>query len=186
MTGPAPGPGGAFVPVKILFLDVDGTLTDGGIILGDTDDQRRFHAHDGVGIKLAGLAGIEVLFLSARENRAAGRRARELGVRAVLGAARKHEHVDRICRAAGCTPAEAAFVGDDLQDITAMRLVGTAIAVGDAVAEVKALAHHVTRAHGGHGAVREAVEWLLEREGRRQSTIDLFLSTSDFVVRQDG
>ncbi|HEX7880664.1 MAG TPA: HAD hydrolase family protein [Candidatus Eisenbacteria bacterium] len=170
---------------KVLFLDVDGTLTDGGIILGDTDDSRRFHAHDGVGIKLAGLAGITVIFLSARENRAAARRARELGVRSVLGAARKHEHVATLCAELGTTPAQAAFVGDDLQDISGMKVCGTAIAVGDAVAEVKAIANHVTTRNGGYGAVREAVEWLLKRDGRWEATLAQFLASSDFVVRPD-
>jgi 3-deoxy-D-manno-octulosonate 8-phosphate phosphatase (KDO 8-P phosphatase) len=170
---------------KLLFLDVDGTLTDGGIILGDTEDARRFHAHDGVGIKLATLAGMTVIFLSARENRAAARRAKELGVRSVLGAARKHEHVATLCAEAGVTPAEAAFVGDDLQDVSGMRACGTAIAVGDAVAEVRAIAHHVTTRNGGYGAVREAVEWLLKRDGRWDDTLARFLEASDFVVRPD-
>ena len=172
--------------IRVLFLDVDGTLTDGGIILGEQDDLRRFHAHDGVGIKLAMLAGIEVVFLSARENAAAERRARELGVRAILGAARKHEHVARVCAELGCTAAEAAFVGDDLQDVSGMKACALSIAVGDAVAEVKAVADHVTVRNGGYGAVREAVEWLLAREGRWESTLSSFLSTSDFVVRKDS
>jgi 3-deoxy-D-manno-octulosonate 8-phosphate phosphatase (KDO 8-P phosphatase) len=158
---------------RILFLDVDGTLTDGGIILGATEDIRRFHAHDGVGIRLATLAGIDVIFLSAAE----------LGVRSVLGAARKDEHVRALCAEAGVTPAEAAFVGDDLQDITALRIVGRPIAVGDAVAEVKAACRHVTRAGGGRGAVREAVEWILKEEGRWESTLATFLERSDFVIR---
>lgn len=170
---------------RVLFLDVDGTLTDGGIILGERDDLRRFHAHDGVGIKLAMLAGIEVIFLSARENAAAERRAKELGARAVLGAARKHEHVVRLCAELSCPPADAAFVGDDLQDISGMKACGLAIAVGDAVTEVKNVAHHVTVRNGGRGAVREAVEWLLAREGRWEETLARFLSTSDFVIRKD-
>jgi 3-deoxy-D-manno-octulosonate 8-phosphate phosphatase (KDO 8-P phosphatase) len=170
---------------RVLFLDVDGTLTDGGIILGHTDDMRRFHAHDGVGIKLATMAGISVIFLSARENTAAARRARELGVRSVLGAARKHEHVASLCAELGCTPADAAFVGDDLQDISAMKVCGLAIAVGDAVAEVKAIAHHVTLRNGGYGAVREAVEWLLAKDGRLEATLAEFLAASDFVVKPD-
>lgn len=169
---------------RVLFLDVDGTLTDGGIILGDGDDLRRFHAHDGVGIKLATMAGIDVIFLSARENRAAERRAKELGVRAVLGAARKHEHVITLCTELGCTPADAAFIGDDLQDISGMKACALAIAVGDAVSEVKAVAAHVTGRNGGYGAVREAVEWLLRREGRWEATLADFLATSDFVIRK--
>lgn len=171
---------------RILFLDVDGTLTDGGIILGEREDLRRFHAHDGVGMKLAMLAGIDVVFLSARDNAAAERRARELGARAILGAARKHEHVARVCAELGCTPAEAVFVGDDLQDISGMKACGLSVAVGDAVAEVKEVADHVTVRNGGYGAVREAVEWLLRREGRWESTLSSFLSTSDFVIRKDS
>jgi len=171
---------------RVLFLDVDGTLTDGGIILGERDDLRRFHAHDGVGIRLAMLADIEVVFLSARENAAAERRARELGARAILGAARKHEHVARVCAELGCTTADAAFVGDDLQDFSGMKACGLAIAVGDAVAEVREVAHYVTIRNGGYGAVREAVEWLLRREGRWEETLSQFLSTSDFVIRKDA
>ncbi len=171
---------------RVLFLDVDGTLTDGGIILGATEDIRRFHAHDGVGIRLATIAGIQVVFLSARENEAAARRAAELGVRAVLGAAHKDEHVRRIAAEYGATPEESAFVGDDLQDIVAMRVVAKAIAVGDAVAEVKEAAHHVTRLGGGRGAVREAVEWILREEGRYEETVAAFIGTSDFVIRLPG
>jgi 3-deoxy-D-manno-octulosonate 8-phosphate phosphatase (KDO 8-P phosphatase) len=170
---------------RILFLDVDGTLTDGGILLGRGEDIRRFHARDGVGIRLAALAGIEVIFLTARECRAVERRARELGARCVMGAARKQEHVARLCAEAGVRPAEAAFVGDDLQDIPAMRAVGRAIAVADAVAEVKEVCQHVTETRGGQGAVREAVEWLLRQEGRWQATLGAFLESCDFVVRDD-
>jgi 3-deoxy-D-manno-octulosonate 8-phosphate phosphatase (KDO 8-P phosphatase) len=176
----------AAATTRILFLDVDGTLTDGGIILGVHEDIRRFHAHDGVGIRLATLAGIEVIFLSARECVAAERRARELGVKSVLGAARKDEHVRTLCAEAGVTPAEAAFVGDDLQDLPALRIVGRSIAVGDAVADVRDACHHVTRAFGGRGAVREAVEWILKEEGRWESTLAAFLERSDFVIRLDA
>ena len=171
---------------RVLFLDVDGTLTDGGILLGETEDIRRFHAHDGVGIKLAATAGIEVVFLSARESAAARRRAKELGVRAELAAARKDEHVKRICAELGATPEEAAFVGDDLQDLPGLRAVGLPIAVGNAVAEVKAVCRHVTTALGGHGGVREAVEWILRREGRWEETLQTFVSRSDFVIRGPG
>lgn len=170
---------------RILFLDVDGTLTDGGILLGRTEDIRRFHARDGVGIRLAALAGIKVIFLTARECRAVETRARELGASCVMGAARKQEHVRRLCAEAGVEPSEAAFVGDDLQDIPALRIVGRAIAVADAVPEVREVCAHVTETRGGCGAVREAVEWLLRKEGRWQATLDAFLERCDFVVRED-
>lgn len=169
---------------RVLFLDVDGTLTDGRIILGIADDIRAFHAHDGVGIRLALLAGIKVVFMSARESAPVRRRAIELGADALLAVGDKDRGVREWCERHGVMPTEAAFVGDDLQDIPGMRAVAHAIAVGDAVAEVKAAATHVCTRPGGRGAVREAVEWLLKLEGRYEATLEAFLNRRDFVIRE--
>lgn len=167
---------------RVLFLDVDGTLTDGGIILGASEDLRRFHAHDGVGIRLALLAGIQVVFISARESAAARRRALELGADPRLAVGDKDKGVREWCADHGIGLNEAAFVGDDLQDIPGMKIVAHPIAVADAVAEVRAAARHVTLKPGGRGAVREAVEWLLRREGRWEGALAAFLSRRDFVI----
>lgn len=171
---------------KVLFLDVDGTLTDGGIILGATEDIRRFHAHDGVGIRLAILAGIRVVFMSARESAAARRRAIELGADPQLAVGDKDSGVRGWCAAHAVALNEAAFVGDDLQDIPGMKIVAWPIAVADAVAEVRAAARHVTLKPGGRGAVREAVEWLLRREGRWDGALEAFLTRRDFVIGGDA
>lgn len=169
---------------RVLFLDVDGTLTDGTIILGIAEDIRAFHAHDGVGIRLALLAGIRVVFMSARESAPVRRRALELGAEPMLAVGDKDRAVRDWCDRHGIRPAEAAFVGDDLQDIPGMKAVTHAIAVADAVAEVRAVATHVCSRPGGRGAVREAIEWLLRLEGRYDATLQAFLSRRDFVIKE--
>ena len=167
--------------MKALILDVDGVLTDGGIILDATDgESKRFHARDGVGIKLAQVAGWRVLFLTARISPAAERRAQELNAECSAGVSRKAHFLTRWLEAADISPEDTAFVGDDLQDLEAMGAVGWPIAVADAAAEVQAAARYVTRLGGGAGAVREAVEWLLDQENRREEVV------SGFVRGQEG
>lgn len=182
--GPVPPGPGQRPLTRVLFLDVDGTLTDGSIILGIADDIRAFHAHDGVGIRLALLAGIRVVFMSARESAPVRRRALELGADPMLAVGDKDRAVREWCERHGVTPAQAAFVGDDLQDIPGMKAVAHAFAVGDAVDEVKAVATHVCTRAGGRGAVREAIVWLLRAEGRYEATLEAFLARRDFVIKE--
>jgi len=164
---------------RALVLDVDGVLTDGGILLdGGTGEMKRFHAKDGVGIRLAQAAGWRVLFLTARHSPPARRRAEELGAAWAVGVARKDVFLQAWLAREGISWEEAAFVGDDLQDLAVLRKVGWPIAVGDAVEEVKAAARHVTARRGGEGAVREAVEWLLDQAGLREQVVEEFASGS--------
>jgi 3-deoxy-D-manno-octulosonate 8-phosphate phosphatase (KDO 8-P phosphatase) len=166
--------------IRALVLDVDGVLTDGGVILdGGEGETKRFHARDGVGIKLAQTAGWRVLFLTARHSPPARRRAEELGAEWAMGVAAKERYLERWLAAAAIPWSDVAFMGDDLQDLPVLRRVGWPLAVADAVLEVRNAARHVTERTGGSGAVREAVEWLLEQEHRRESTVETFLSRSE-------
>lgn len=148
---------------KALVLDVDGTMTDGGLYLDDNGVQaKRFDVTDGTGIKYYQRVGGVVAFLTGRSSRVVEHRAAELGVRFVVqNALDKGAAFSQLCAEMGVQPGQAAYMGDDLPDIPAMRLAGYSIAPANAAAEVRAAAHHVTAAPGGRGAVRQAVEHLL-------------------------
>jgi 3-deoxy-D-manno-octulosonate 8-phosphate phosphatase (KDO 8-P phosphatase) len=153
--------------VRLLVMDVDGVLTDGRMLLSERGDElKAFDTHDGIAIALAKRAGLKTAMVTGESSPIAKTRGAKLGVDSVvLGARRKGEVVDAL-RAEHDVPAEAvAFIGDDLLDIPAMQNVGLAVTVTDAPAAVKAVAHHVTRARGGHGAVRELVELVLTSQG---------------------
>lgn len=165
------------MPVRILFLDVDGVLTDGAIALGDSGETKTFHARDGLGLELARRAGIAVHLVTTRDSEAVRRRAEELSLDGVhLGVRRKVDVVAEVLAQEDVPASDAAFVGDDLVDLPAMRTVGTPIAVADAVPEVQAAAKYVASAAGGRGAVRDAVEWILRSEDRWNDVLADYLA----------
>ena len=143
--------------IRLLSLDVDGVLTDGGLYYGDDGTiARKFNVRDGVGVKRVLALGIEVAFVSAGTTRSIHHRARTLGVRHVMsGVADKRAEVARLCRKLGLTLAAVAHVGDDLNDLPLLKAVGLALSVPGAVPDVRAAAYYVTRRNGGDGAVRE-------------------------------
>jgi 3-deoxy-D-manno-octulosonate 8-phosphate phosphatase (KDO 8-P phosphatase) len=157
--------------IRLLALDVDGVLTDNGIYVGPIDGQavelKRFDIQDGLGQVLLRTAEIPVVWVSGRHSEATAVRARELRVEEVLQVAgpRKVEALGALLERWGIAWADTAFVGDDLADLPVLRRVGLPVAVANAVEEVKAVAAYVTRARGGHGAVREVVEALLKARG---------------------
>jgi 3-deoxy-D-manno-octulosonate 8-phosphate phosphatase (KDO 8-P phosphatase) len=168
--------------IRLLGLDVDGVLTDNGIFVGPVDGQtvelKRFDIQDGLGHVLMRTAGVPVIWLSGRHSEATSVRARELRVDEVLQVPgpRKLEAFGELLARRGIAWADAAFVGDDLADLQLMRRVGLPIAVANAVAEVKAVATYVTRAAGGHGAVREAIEALLKARGVWPELLERYFS----------
>jgi YrbI family 3-deoxy-D-manno-octulosonate 8-phosphate phosphatase len=165
-----------FAPVRCLLLDVDGVLTDGTIFLGDGVELKGFNIHDGLGIGLARRAGIEVGFISGRIASATAARAKELGVALVIQSSNsKAESVREAARRLKIAPQNFCFVGDDVIDLPAMRLVGAPVAVANAAREVKAAARYVTRRAGGNGAVREVVELILKSQGRWEEAIERYL-----------
>ncbi|HEY1191049.1 MAG TPA: HAD hydrolase family protein [Gemmata sp.] len=154
--------------IELLLLDVDGVLTDGSVAyLDDGRELKRFHVRDGSGLKLWRAAGKRAAIVSGRNSRAVERRASELGVAPVLqGRDDKLAALDEVLRATGFAPEQVCAIGDDLPDVPVLRRCGLAVAVPDACPEARAAAHHVTAVPGGHGAVRDAIEWLLKLQGR--------------------
>ena len=160
--------------VELLVLDVDGVLTAGGIVHGDDGvEQKTFDVRDGTGLKAWHAAGKRSALITGRNSRAVAARAAELGITAVVqGASEKLPAFRRVLAEAGLRPEQACYVGDDLPDLPPLRRSGLAVAVADACPEVRADAHHVTRAPGGRGAVREVVELILRCQGEWQKLVD--------------
>jgi 3-deoxy-D-manno-octulosonate 8-phosphate phosphatase (KDO 8-P phosphatase) len=148
-------------------MDVDGVLTDGKLhFSNDREEFKTFDVRDGHGIAMAQRAGLMVGFVSGRRSKATARRAKDLGVRVVLQApVNKAQLVKRVELEYGFGEKEVAFIGDELVDLPVLRRVGFAVAVADAMPEVKAAAHYVTRRAGGDGAVREVIEMILKARG---------------------
>jgi 3-deoxy-D-manno-octulosonate 8-phosphate phosphatase (KDO 8-P phosphatase) len=159
-------------------MDVDGTMTDGSVTLlsqpdGTALEIKTFDAHDGQGLTLAQSAGLRTGCITGRESAALLRRAHEMKMEFIyMKQPLKMPAYEEILAKAGLNNAEAAYIGDDLPDIPLMQRVGLAIAVGDAVVEVKKAAHYTTASHAGHGAVREAVELILKSKGIWEAMID--------------
>jgi len=150
--------------IRLLVLDVDGVLTDGGLVYGASGEEtKRFHVHDGLALVAARRAGLQVAVLSSRASAAVTRRMSELGVAEIhQGVTDKAQALEALRERLGLRAAEVAVMGDDLPDLPAMGCAGLALAPANAVAEVKRAAHWVARRRGGDGAVREAVEMLLK------------------------
>jgi 3-deoxy-D-manno-octulosonate 8-phosphate phosphatase (KDO 8-P phosphatase) len=153
--------------IRLLVMDVDGVLTDGRMVLSDRGDElKMFHTHDGIGLALAHRAGLKTALVTGETSPIAKARGEKLGVgTVVLGARRKGDVVDALLAEHGMSPDALAYIGDDLLDLPALQRAGLAVTVADAVADVKRIAHVVTKAPGGHGAVRECVELLLRAQG---------------------
>lgn len=191
--------------IKLLLLDVDGVMTDGRIWLfpaaaGSNPELRAraaehadaggyavssdamveakgFHAHDGTAISLARLGGIKTGIITKRISETVALRARDLRLDHVhQGVADKVGTFEKILAQEGLTPAQAAYVGDDVIDLPVMRRCGLAIAVPNARKEVKAVAHYVTRHGGGKGAVRDAVEFILRAQGKMEKTVRSYVT----------
>jgi 3-deoxy-D-manno-octulosonate 8-phosphate phosphatase (KDO 8-P phosphatase) len=153
--------------IRLFVMDVDGTLTDGTLTYtAEGTELKSFHAKDGAGIKLLPTVGITPAIISGRSSRATSRRAAELGIHEVhQGIEDKAASLEALCTRLGISLHESAFVGDDLTDIPPMRLCGFSAAPADAAPEVRQIADFVADLPGGRGAVRQAIEALLRREG---------------------
>ncbi|MDH4196043.1 MAG: HAD hydrolase family protein [Candidatus Aminicenantes bacterium] len=153
--------------VEMLLMDVDGTLTDGTIlILPDGEELRSYHVADGLGILLAQLAGLRVGIITGKESRSVATRAKRLRLAEVTqGAIDKKKALDEILARHELAAEKVAYIGDDLGDLSVLRTAGLAGAVGDAHPDVKSSAHYVCRTAGGRGAVREFIEFILKAQG---------------------
>jgi 3-deoxy-D-manno-octulosonate 8-phosphate phosphatase (KDO 8-P phosphatase) len=150
--------------IKLILLDVDGVLTDGGIIIDDRGvEAKRFDVRDGQGIALLMRYGINVGFITGRSSNIVRQRARELGVTTLYqGVKSKAEIYDRIKQKTGLKDEEIAYVGDDIQDLPILRKVGLAVTVKDGWLGLKTWVDYVTESGGGRGAVREVAELVLK------------------------
>ena len=154
--------------IRMLVLDVDGTLTDGRIYIGPEGEAcKAFSVHDGFGLNLLRQAGLKLAIVTGRESRIVERRAAELNFDRVLqGVADKGAALKSLAQTFGFGVQELAFMGDDWPDLAAMRQAGLALAVANATPEVLACAHWVSSASGGDGAVREFAHWWLASTGQ--------------------
>jgi 3-deoxy-D-manno-octulosonate 8-phosphate phosphatase (KDO 8-P phosphatase) len=164
--------------IQVLLMDVDGTMTAGGVSLlsqpdGSALEIKTFDAHDGQGLTLAHTAGIRTGCITGRESPALARRAQEMKMEFVyMKQPLKVPAYEEILRKTGVPEAAVAYVGDDLPDLPLLKRVGFAVAVGDAVPEVKKAAHYTTKAVAGRGAIREAIEVILKSKGIWDEMID--------------
>jgi 3-deoxy-D-manno-octulosonate 8-phosphate phosphatase (KDO 8-P phosphatase) len=179
--------------IKLLLFDVDGVLTDGKLFFLPNREASQaapselsaqgsiefkgFHAHDGVAISVARLSGLRTGLITKRFSETVALRARDLKLDFVRqGSHDKGAAFQEIVLQAGLTPDEAAFVGDDIVDLPAMRPAGLAIAVQNARAEVKKEAHYTTAHAGGDGALRDAVEFILKAQGKWKKVLETYLA----------
>jgi 3-deoxy-D-manno-octulosonate 8-phosphate phosphatase (KDO 8-P phosphatase) len=167
--------------IRLLLLDVDGVLTEGQLFFDAKGEALKvFHVRDGHGLKMAMRAGLEVALLSGRRSDAAFHRARELGIsRFYEGLRDKVAVLEELLATLGLTPREVAMVADDLVDLPVLNRVGLAVAVADAVPEVKAAAHWVTSLPGGRGAVRQVTDLLLKARGQWPEIAGRWLEAGD-------
>lgn len=162
-----PGAAGKAGKVRLLLLDVDGVLSDGGISYdGEGRESKRFHVRDGHGIKMMQRAGIEVGIISGRRSESVSVRAKELGISLVRqGAVDKVAVWREILTDRGISAGESAYVGDDIVDLPLLRQVGFSASVADAEEYVRSAADYVASRPGGQGAVREIIEFILRSGG---------------------
>ena len=155
--------------IKLLLCDVDGVLTDGSVFIGGATEFKRFNIQDGLGLVLWRRAGRKTGWVSARPSAATKQRARELKIDFLIQQTDRHSKVAAVQQLLAQNRLswdEVCFVGDDIVDLGPLRRAGVAVAVANAVREARAVAHLVTRAAGGHGAVREVVELILKAQGQ--------------------
>jgi 3-deoxy-D-manno-octulosonate 8-phosphate phosphatase (KDO 8-P phosphatase) len=163
--------------IKLFLCDVDGVLTDGSIFIGGEREFKRFNIRDGLGMVLARRAGLKVGWVSARPSLATQMRAKELKIDFLVQQGDKLSKtgaVEKLLAREKINWDEVCFVGDDVVDLGPLARAGFGVAVADARPEAKAAADFVTRAAGGRGAVREAVEMILQAQGNWEPVIAVY------------
>jgi 3-deoxy-D-manno-octulosonate 8-phosphate phosphatase (KDO 8-P phosphatase) len=163
--------------VRVLFLDVDGVLTDGGLLFSESGETlKRFNTLDGHGLKLLQKAGITPVVITGRDSKALRVRLQALGItHAHFGTEDKYPAAQQTLQELGCTWAQVAAMGDDWPDLPVMCRAALSCAPVNAQVEVSARAHYVTAAQGGHGAVRELCDLLLVASGRYAELLSGYL-----------
>lgn len=162
--------------VRLLALDVDGVLTDGSIYIDDLGHEtKRFNVRDGFGIRLWQKLGFTAAIITGRSGRAVQHRMKELDVGHLFqGVTNKAQALEELVSRTGIPPQQIACIGDDWPDLCILKRVGYPIAVADAEVQVRELAAFTTRAPGGHGAVREAIDHLIAAKGLMERALELY------------
>jgi len=178
--------------IRLVGLDVDGVMTDGGIYLGAADGKpvelKRYEIQDGLGVHLMQRAGLRVVIVTGRVSESVRLRAVELDVDDVAQDPRAHKlpaflaMLDRH----GIAPSEAAFVGDDFPDLAVLRLVGLPVAVGNAVPEIRDVCTVRLTRHGGRGAIREFAELLLKARGQWEQVTEAYVQERSLPAGVSG
>ncbi len=154
--------------LKYWVLDVDGTLTDGGVYYSDTGiEMKKFNIKDGAGILLAQKAGMKIIVITGRESQSTKRRMEELSVDFLFQNVKdKARFLEKFSAEHNIDVEEIGYIGDDLNDLESMKLVGFSACPADACREVKKVANYISPVRGGCGAVREIIEYKLKENLR--------------------
>jgi 3-deoxy-D-manno-octulosonate 8-phosphate phosphatase (KDO 8-P phosphatase) len=163
--------------IKLLAMDVDGVLTDGGLLIGsDGTEFKSFNLLDGHGIRMWHRAGFKTAVISGRQSGATKRRAEELEISFIYQPCdNKLDCFNDLLAQSGLAPKNIAYIGDDVMDIPLVKRAGFGIAVANAVDELKSCAHYVTSGKGGNGAVREVIEYILKNTGKWEELMQRYL-----------
>ena len=163
--------------IKVIVFDVDGVMTDGGLMIGDDGQEyKSFHSLDGLGMKLLKATGVEMAIITGRTSNVVTKRAESTGIAHFYqGVEDKLEAFEDLIKKMNVSPEECAFMGDDVVDLPPMRRAGLAITVPTATPLVKQYAHYTTQAQAGHGAVREVCELLMKAQGTFDGQMAQFL-----------
>ena len=165
--------------IKLVIFDVDGVLTDGGIIIDNKGNElKSFHVRDGHGIKMLIRSGINVALITGRSSKVVEKRARELGITDVFQRSfDKRKAYEQLAEKYSLHDSEVAYIGDDVVDIPLLQRIGLPVVVADADDEVKENALMVTERGGGRGAAREVCDFILKAKGYWKAIIDGYLKT---------
>jgi len=168
--------------VEFILMDVDGVMTDGQILImpdsqGLRHEFKMFNVHDGVGLTFARRIGLRLGILTGRNSESVAVRAKELGMEIIeQGSLNKLETYQKIRETIQLEDSHIAYMGDDLQDLPVLRRVGFAVGVANAQEDIKKFCHLVTGREGGHGAVREALEFIIRAQGKWDQIMARYLA----------
>lgn len=159
--------------IKLFVIDVDGTLTDGGIIYDDAGTEtKRFNTRDGAGFFALKQLGIRIMVLTGRECKATEKRMKELHTDYLFQNVRdKAEFLNNFCKNEGYRKVDLAYVGDDLNDISAMKLCSFIACPADACPEVKKISNYISSVNGGYGVLRDVVEYYLRKKNEWEKAV---------------
>jgi 3-deoxy-D-manno-octulosonate 8-phosphate phosphatase (KDO 8-P phosphatase) len=163
--------------IRLAIFDVDGVLTNGALVYGKNGtEHKEFHAHDGQGMKLLLDSGVQIAIITAQESDIVSRRMQYLGIQHVYqGNSDKLPAYEDLKNKLNLTDDQISYMGDDVPDLPLLRRVGLAITVANSPKIIQQHALWITAANGGHGAVREVCDVIMEAQGTFQTVIDKFL-----------